>query len=600
MAGGSLGDHCASFGQGVIGHMVSVKGSAATVGLTVAPDDGESRATVGGFVAILGATGAVIGMISEVVLTPRRDADATEPLALAAVDLIGEIAQGEAGPAFRRGVCQYPAIGDRVCLIGQRELEIMYRRSNVRTLDVGHLSQAPTIPACLDADQLLAKHFAVVGSTGVGKSSGIVAIVSELLVARPDVRILMLDVHNEYESVFGARAKSIDSDNLRLPFWLLNFEEMTDVIYGGKAAVPDEVEILAELIPVAKATYLGYADGGDRGLLQKKKPGHAGFTVDTPTPYQLQDLQTLINERMGRLENRASRMAHHRLMMRIDGIRNDPRYAFMFRDALAGGDSMVAVLDQLFSVESPDQPLTVLKLASLPDEVVDAMVCVISRLAFDFALWSDGALPLLLVCEEAHRYASADQVQGFAPARRALKRIAREGRKYGVHLGLVTQRPIELDPTILSQCSTLFAMRMTNDADQALMASAVSDAGANLLSFLPSLSAREAVGVGEGVPLPTRFLFRSMPHEMVPRSASGSRGEPDTAGGGDIVRRAVERWRGAMTSQGAKAEPAPAPLPAGVNQASQAAAGGAGGAVRPLHAADRAAVSNGLYTPLRR
>ena len=131
---------------------------------------------------------------------------------------------------------------------------------------------------------------------------------------------------------------------------------------------------------------------------------------------------------------------------------------------------MAAVLNQMFSLESEEQPLTILKLASLPDEVVDAVVCVLARLAFDFALWSDGAIPILLACEEAHRYASADQHSGFAPARRALKRIAREGRKYGVHLGLVTQRPAELDPTIISQCSTFFVMRMTNDADQALLA----------------------------------------------------------------------------------------------------------------------------------
>ena len=265
---------------------------------------------------------------------------------------------------------------------------------------------------------------------------------------------------------------------------------------------------------------------------RKKKPTQTGFTADTPSPYQLQDLQSLIDERMGRLENRASRMAHHRLMMRIETIRNDPRYAFMFRDALSGGDCMAAVLNQLFSLDTPNQPLSVLKLASLPDEVVDAVVCVISRLAFEFALWTDAALPLLLVCEEAHRYVSADHLLGFAPARRALRRIAREGRKYGVHLGLVTQRPAELDPTILSQCSTLFAMRITNDTDQSLMAAAVSDAGANLLSFLPSLGAQEVVGFGEGVPLPTRFVFRTSPEpDASAKRLRVARGDPERHGG---------------------------------------------------------------------
>ncbi len=197
----------------------------------------------------------------------------------------------------------------------------------------------------------------------------------------------------------------------------------------------------------------------------------------------------------------------------------------MFRQASLGGDTMAAVLSQVFSLESEDQPLTILKLASLPDEVVDAVVCVLARLAFDFALWSDGAIPILLACEEAHRYASADQHSGFAPARRALKRIAREGRKYGVHLCLVTQRPAELDPTIISQCSTFFVMRMTNDADQALLRSAVSEAAANLLGFVPSLGAQEAIGIGEGLPLVARITFSTLPREAIPQSKSGARGE---------------------------------------------------------------------------
>ena len=198
-------------------------------------------------------------------------------------------------------------------------------------------------------------------------------------------------------------------------------------------------------------------------------------------PYLLQDLLALIDERMGKLENRASRMNYHRLMTRIETIRNDPRYDFMFENANVGGDTMAELLIQLFRLEPDGKPISVMQLAGLPAEVIDAVVCVLCRLAFDFGLWSDGAVPLLFVCEEAHRYASADQSVGFHPTRRALSRIAKEGRKYGVFLGLVTQRPAELDPTIISQCSTLFAMRMANDRDQALLRSAVSDDAANLL-----------------------------------------------------------------------------------------------------------------------
>ena len=129
--------------------------------------------------------------------------------------------------------------------------------------------------------------------------------------------------------------------------------------------------------------------------------------------------------------------------------------------------------------------MTIMQLAGFPAEVVDAVVSVLCRMAFDFGLWSDGAFPLLFVCEEAHRYASADRSIGFGPTRKAISRIAKEGRKYGVFLGLVTQRPAELDATIISQCCTLFAMRMANERDQAIVRSAVSDAAANLLAFVP-------------------------------------------------------------------------------------------------------------------
>ena len=221
---------------------------------------------------------------------------------------------------------------------------------------------------------------------------------------------------------------------------------------------------------------------------------------------------------MGKLENRSSRMSHHRLITRIETIGNDPRYAFMFENANVGGDTMAEVLSQLFRLPPNGKPITIMQLAGFPAEVVDAVVSVLCRMAFDFGLWSDGAAPLLFVCEEAHRYAAADRSIGFGPTRRAISRIAKEGRKYGVFLGLVTQRPAELDPTIISQCSTLFAMRMTNDRDQALLRSAVSDAAANLLGFVPSLGTREVFAFGEGVPLPTRLTFAELPQNLLPKS----------------------------------------------------------------------------------
>ena len=295
--------------------------------------------------------------------------------------------------------------------------------------------------------------------------------------------------------------------------------------------------------------------------MKKPDTNSAGYTVDTPVPYVLADLVGLIDERMGKLENRSTRMTYHKLMSRIEGVRSDPRYAFMFENANVGGDTIGEVLTQLFRLIPNGKPMTIMQLAGFPVEVVDAVVSVLGRMAFDFGLWSDGAAPMLFVCEEAHRYASADRNIGFGPVRRAFSRIAKEGRKYGVFLGLVTQRPAELDPTILSQCSTLFVMRMANDRDQAILRSAVSDAAANLLDFIPSLGTREAFAFGEGVALPTRLTFKDMPPHARPYNEAVAhvrmqKGAIDQ----EFIASVVERWRG--TTSGSRFRPKSSPFEA--------------------------------------
>jgi hypothetical protein len=218
----------------------------------------------------------------------------------------------------------------------------------------------------------------------------------------------------------------------------------------------------------------------------------------------------------------------------------------MFENANVGGDTMAEVLSQLFRLPPNGKPITVMQLAGFPSEVVDAVVSVICRMAFDLGLWSEGAAPLLLVCEEAHRYASADRSIGFGPTRRSISRIAKEGRKHGVFLGLVSQRPAELDATIISQCSTLFAMRMINDRDQAILRSAVSDAAAHLLEFLPSLGTGEVFAFGEGVALPARVKLKQLPGHLIPRNdASGiALRDPLTGINEEFFAAVLRRWRG--------------------------------------------------------
>jgi uncharacterized protein len=531
-----------------LGRVISVRGSLARVGILAASQMSVSdvRATVGRFVSLRGTSSTIVAMITDVTCENLPSSD--NYLATAGVDLLGEILSGDR-PKFQRGVTHYPTIGDNVSLITSEELRTIYAPTGSDQINVGTLQQDRSVIAYVDVEEMLSKHFAVLGSTGVGKSTGVSLLLNEILKSRPNLRVFLLDVHNEYGRCFGERSQVLNPRNLKLPFWLFNFDEIVDVLFAGRSGNPEELDILAEVIPLAKGVYTQYQNS-DRLGLKRVDPKQISYTVDTPVPYRVVDLISLIDERMGKLENRSSRIVYHKLISRIETVRNDPRYAFMFDNANVGGDTMAEVISHLFRLPANGRPMTVMQLAGFPAEVVDSVVSVCCRMAFDFGLWSDGVSPLLFVCEEAHRYAAADRNIGFGPTRKAVSRIAKEGRKYGVFLGLVTQRPAELDPTIISQCNTLFTMRLANERDQALLRSAVSDAAANLLSFVPSLGTREVLAFGEGVALPTRLRFKEVPTHQLPRSEATIASSPSVTAGHDMhfVSAVLERWRGA-TSQ---------------------------------------------------
>lgn len=514
----------------------------------------EVRATVGRFVSIRCTSSVIVAMITEVSCENLSSSD--NLIAIASVDLLGEILNASDKAKFQRGVTNYPTIGDSVDLITSQELRTIYAPTGSDQINVGFLQQDRSVVAYVDIEEMLSKHFAVLGSTGVGKSTGVSLLLNEILKARPNLRIFLLDVHNEYGRCFGDRALVLNPRNLKLPFWLFNFEEIVDVLFGGRAGVPEELDVLAEVIPIAKGIYTQYQNT-DRLGLKRIDPKQIGFTVDTPVPYRLVDLISLIDERMGKLENRSSRIIYHKLISRIEAVRNDPRYAFMFDNANVGGDTMAEVISHLFRLPANGKPMTVMQLAGFPAEVIDSVVSVLCRMAFDFGLWSDGVSPMLFVCEEAHRYASADRNIGFGPTRKAVSRIAKEGRKYGVYLGLITQRPAELDATIISQCNTLFTMRLANDRDQALLRAAVSDAAANLLSFVPSLGTREVLAFGEGVALPTRLRFKEVPPHQLPRGEATISSVPSVTSGHDMhfVGAVLERWRGATSQRDVPNDP---------------------------------------------
>ena len=541
--------------DGSIGRIVSVTGSKAIV-LLDGNTDGRvrtinERPEMGTLLGIDTANTVVLAIVSALSVPVPAQRDGESEIWIAELGLVGELwKSANGGPiTFNRGVTVYPALGDRVRVASKTELELAFCGDIARSVRVGCIRQDASIPAMVRVDDLLGKHFAILGTTGTGKSCTTALILRAILEKNPAAHIVLLDPHNEYATAFSEFAEVMNPRNMQLPFWLLNFEEIVEVLVGDPNRKA-EIETLQELIPIAKSRYSSGREKQNatlrRGLLD---PGR--FTVDTPVPYRISDLTGLIDERMGKLENKKDLQPYRQLRTRLDMITQDARYAFMFGQ-LTVYDSMAPILGRLFRVPVNDKPITILELTGLPTEIVNVVVSVICRLTFDFALWGEGHVPVTLVCEEAHRYVPANPTAGFEPCKRAIAKIAKEGRKYGASLCIVTQRPAEIDPTILSQCNTVFALRMSNDRDQAIVSSAVSDTGSGLLEFLPALGQREAIAFGDGVALPVRIKFDELAKHNLPRSSTARFSEKwqKPVGDENFLEQVVERWRAAGSGAG--------------------------------------------------
>ncbi|MCR4267135.1 ATP-binding protein [Nitratireductor sp. ZSWI3] len=550
----------------LLGHVVHCDGARATIAADAGTEDNTSgnHWTVGKMISInLGAT-RTVGLVYAVERPERRwSENEANPIAIS-VELIGEVRDGGSTPVFDRGITEYPHIGAPAHRIRSRDLQAVYDLNGRHSAVIGRLSQDEAIDACIAVDDTLNRHFAVVGTTGVGKSSAVALLLRKTIASRPDLRVLILDPHNEFAAALPEYAVRIDTTTLDLPFWLFRLEEFVEVLFRGREAVPEEVELLRDLIPHAKQIYQNPAAGG----LLKRAGEASSITADTPVPYRMADVLKDIDERMGMLETKTDRPLYRSLRARIEAALNDPRYRFMFASRLIE-DTIHETIGQIFRIPGQGKTVTCLEMAGMPPEVVNSVCSVLSRLAFDMALWSNGRLKLLVVCEEAHRYMPSDPRMGFAPTRHALARIAKEGRKYGCYLGVVTQRPGELDPTVLSQCSTVFAMRLANDQDQAIIRSAIADSSASTLSFLSAMGRREAIAFGEGVATTMRVKFEELPPDVVPATrqdgaAAVQRGQVDAEIDlASIVKRLRETGRTRTAPMRPNGEAAPSGLQAG-------------------------------------
>ncbi|MBX4966573.1 ATP-binding protein [Rhizobium binae] len=527
-------------GNRFLGRVVACSGSRATIA-AVAVEGGTDLTelwSVGRLISISVGRNRVVALVYSMNTGTHAWSEGEDNNFRIETELLGEVRVDEDGrEEFSTGISRYPYLGAIAHRIRAADLMRIYDAGTGATAVIGKLTQDETIDAAIHIPSMLSKHFAVVGSTGVGKSTAVSLLLHKAIASNPKLRVLILDPHNEFAAAFPKHAVTIDTDTLDLPFWLMRLEEFAEVVFRGRPPVPEELDMLRDIMPEAKRAFRG----SDNSLVRRTTE-KSSITADTPVPYRMADLLALIDERIGRLEGRAEKPFLRSLKMRLIAAINDPRYHFMFSNNTIS-DTITETIAQIFRIPGDNRPICTFQLAGIPSEVVNSVASVLCRIAFEVALWSDGAIHMLVVCEEAHRYIPSDPSLGFMPTRQAIARIAKEGRKYGVSLGIITQRPGELDQTILSQCSTLFAMRLANDRDQEIIRSAIPNSSISTTSFISSIGNGEAIAFGEAISVPMRMRFSRVDENLLPKAASAnskhSEEDPDTVD----LRKIVTRMR---------------------------------------------------------
>ena len=524
-----------------IGMVIEIAGSGSRIALDLGRLE-ECAADTDPSVALAGQVGSQIKIrvgntwLLASVRTQRSDETIPGGI-VAAIDFLGEGDEEKLTGKiyhFRRGVTRYPIPGALIYPATSADLRQIYASDGRTAITVGTVYPTKDIRAGLYIDAMLGKHFALLGSTGTGKSTSAALILHKICEAAPDAHIVMIDPHGEYSAAFRHSGLLLDVSNLHMPYWLMNFEEHCEVFVTARGSeAQDDRDILAKCLLAAR---------GKNRLAETM----GKITVDSPIPYLLSDLSSGIQNEMGRLDKATSTAPFMRLKTKIDEIKADPRFQFMFSGMLVG-DTMAEFIAKVFRLPSNGKPISIIDVSGVPSDITSTVVAVLSRLVFDYAIWSrdDVTRPILLVCEEAHRYVPNEKNADGSSVGRILSRIAKEGRKYGISLGLITQRPSDLAEGVLSQCGTIITMRLNNDRDQAFVKAAMPEGARGFLDSIPALRNRECIICGEGVSIPIRVSFDELEEYKRPASADPSFSELWNHSGGEEeqVQRAVSRWR---------------------------------------------------------
>ncbi|AKH21582.1 ATP-binding protein [Sedimenticola thiotaurini] len=422
---------------------------------------------------------------------------------------LGEL---DSNRSFHRGVIHYPTPGAKVHVVRPDEINILFKKFQSTGFELGYLPTMTSVGVCLDPTALFGRHMAILGQSGAGKSWSVASILQRTASLMPKAKVILLDLHGEYvwedenqrHSAFKEGSyRYIDARNLEIPYWLLTYGELVDLLIDR-----DDDKASTQMAFLREALL----------MLRRKANSDlddAHISIDSPVYFSLAELFHQFkraNEQVmdfGKVKG-ALYGQFDEFLIKLQSRFNDVRYDFLFKPKRRkSSDTLVDLLREFVGLVEPQRQITVIDFSSVPFDVRPTVSAQIGRLAFEFNYWNPQSreFPLLLVCEEAHNYIPREAGTQFEGTRRSMERIAKEGRKYGVGLAVVSQRPHELSETVLAQCSSFICLRVTNPEDQQYIRDLVPDAESNLVNILAALGRGEAMALGEAVPLPTRFQF---------------------------------------------------------------------------------------------
>ncbi|MEQ1530496.1 MAG: ATP-binding protein [Methylococcales bacterium] len=501
-------------GNGMDARIIEQHSSAAPV--IVVDSEQTLAGQIGSYVVIRQINIKILAFIFKVWDKYRFDSDGTRRAdRFMSLIPVGELQEDG---AFIRGIRSYPTPGAKVFAVGLSDLNAIFSKYQDYQFYIGQLASQKKYHLSLDPRALFGRHFAIIGQSGSGKSWTVTSLIQNTIKSMPKCHIIMLDLHGEYcwkdyegvlHSAFPEKLVNyIDATKMEMPYWLLTYAELVDLfIDRADQGATAQMSFMREILQQLKRK-------------EAKDIGLETVTIDTPIYFPLAELYRQFKN--ANEERKDFGKVHGALfgqfdefLIRMQSRLNDVRYDFLLKPKVCTNSaSMAGILKQFVGLGANKANITVVDLSSVPTDVRPAISAQVGRLAYEFNYWNPQRrdFPITLICEEAHAYIPREKGGQFDGTKKMMERIAKEGRKYGVSIGVVSQRPTELSETMLAQCSSFICLRTTNPDDQAYIKGLVPEAESDLTDVLSSLGRGEALILGEAAPLPTRVqIYRPNP-----------------------------------------------------------------------------------------